>query len=49
MDLSERVYYTLVVCRFINKLILGVGLRAHSYLSDGLRSRNYRAVRRSRS
>ena len=34
-----RVYYTLAAWRF--KAFLSVGLRVHSYLSGGLRSRNY--------
>ena len=39
---STRVYYSVAVSRF--KPILSAGLRFHSHLSGGLRSRNYRAV-----
>ena len=40
--MTMRVYYSLAVWRF--KPILGAGLRFHSYLSGGLRLRDYRAV-----
>ena len=41
--LRQRVYYTLAVWRF--KPFLSVGWQVHSYLSGGLRSRNYRRFR----